>query len=314
MGRTRTGTVYLIHFERPYEHARHYTGWTSDLDARLTEHQAGRGARLMSVIRDAGIGWTLARTWTGTRSRERQLKVQGGASRHCPACKGQPVTASWQPVKPPPVPSLVPGSIAAELTKRQAAALVRELDRGQREAWRIARPGPDYGPRLETACELTKLAAAEKAAQTSLAHERQGEQYRRGPARSMGNMQEQQEVIEAQRAGAKEADEVTMAAIQHGDRDGEQLADWARHASTGLAGAAVTEAERAFAAGFGRQALSLAAEYSRGDRSLAASSREPGAPHPDPALAATGWPTCQHGIYQRTGQPAAAAEREREAG
>ncbi|MEP6697928.1 MAG: hypothetical protein ABJA34_13780, partial [Pseudonocardiales bacterium] len=32
---------------------------------------------------------------------------------------------------------------------------------------------------------------------------------------ALGNMQEQQEVIEAQREGAREADEVTMAAIQH---------------------------------------------------------------------------------------------------
>jgi predicted GIY-YIG superfamily endonuclease len=84
------GTVYLIHFDRPYKHARHYIGWASDLDARLTEHAAGRGARLLAVVKAAGIGWTLARTWTGSRVRERQLKNQGGASRRCPACGVHP--------------------------------------------------------------------------------------------------------------------------------------------------------------------------------------------------------------------------------
>ncbi|MFE3195029.1 hypothetical protein ACFXHA_38905 [Nocardia sp. NPDC059240] len=84
------GTVYLLHFDQPFRHARHYTGWTTDLDARLTEHRAGRGARLLEVLRDNGIGWELARTWAGTRGRERQLKREGGASRRCPKCGVRP--------------------------------------------------------------------------------------------------------------------------------------------------------------------------------------------------------------------------------
>ena len=59
----------------------------SRLIRRLAEHQAGRGARLLQVITQAGIEWTLARTWQGTRERERQLKRQGGASRRCPICR-----------------------------------------------------------------------------------------------------------------------------------------------------------------------------------------------------------------------------------
>lgn len=82
----RDGTVYLLHFDRPYKHAKHYTGWTTDLNTRLADHAAGRGARLIEVIQEAGIGWQLARTWPGTRTRERQLKRQGGASRYCPHC------------------------------------------------------------------------------------------------------------------------------------------------------------------------------------------------------------------------------------
>ena len=80
------GVIYLLHFARPYQHAAHYTGWASDLEQRLAEHTAGRGARLLAVISDAGITWTLARTWEGTRSDERALKRQGGASRRCPLC------------------------------------------------------------------------------------------------------------------------------------------------------------------------------------------------------------------------------------
>jgi predicted GIY-YIG superfamily endonuclease len=83
------GTVYLLHFERPYRHARHYTGWTRDLDARLKLHQRGAGARLLEVVAGAGISWTLARTWEGDRTRERQLKRQGGASRRCPICQAK---------------------------------------------------------------------------------------------------------------------------------------------------------------------------------------------------------------------------------
>jgi predicted GIY-YIG superfamily endonuclease len=84
------GTVYLLHFDRPFRHARHYCGWTRDLDARLAEHAAGSGANLLAVIAREGIGYRLARTWPGTRARERQIKRQGGLSRCCPMCGVRP--------------------------------------------------------------------------------------------------------------------------------------------------------------------------------------------------------------------------------
>jgi predicted GIY-YIG superfamily endonuclease len=90
--RGRLGVVYLLHFDRPYRHAGHYTGWTTNLDARLARHILGDGARLIQVIEQAGIGWTLARTWPGTRNTERALKRQGGASRRCPLCGITPRT------------------------------------------------------------------------------------------------------------------------------------------------------------------------------------------------------------------------------
>ena len=87
---TERGCVYLLHFDRPYRHAAHYTGWTANLFNRIEAHENGRGARLLAVVRDAGIGFTLARIWPGTRDRERALKRQGGASRRCPLCGVRP--------------------------------------------------------------------------------------------------------------------------------------------------------------------------------------------------------------------------------
>lgn len=86
-GRCSTvGVVYLLHFDRRYVHAGHYIGWTTDLPARLAQHATGHGARLLQVVHEAGITWTLARIWPGGRTRERALKRQGGASRRCPLC------------------------------------------------------------------------------------------------------------------------------------------------------------------------------------------------------------------------------------
>lgn len=82
----RQPVVYLLHFDQRYRHAGHYTG-TEDLAARLARHAVGDGARLLEVVHQAGITWQLARIWPGPRARERQLKRQGGASRHCPLCK-----------------------------------------------------------------------------------------------------------------------------------------------------------------------------------------------------------------------------------
>jgi hypothetical protein len=61
------GIIYLLHLDRPYKHARHYLGWASNLEARLAPHADGTGANLLRVAKEAGIGWTLARTWPGDR-------------------------------------------------------------------------------------------------------------------------------------------------------------------------------------------------------------------------------------------------------
>lgn len=85
----RNRVVYLIHFDRPYKQARHYIGSAQDLAARLEQHSAGHGARLMTVIKDAGITWTLARTWQGGRRLERRIKNRKEAPALCPICSGE---------------------------------------------------------------------------------------------------------------------------------------------------------------------------------------------------------------------------------
>jgi predicted GIY-YIG superfamily endonuclease len=80
------GQVYVLHLDRPLEHARHYVGWASNLEARLAHHAAGTGARLLQVCRERGIGWKLAAAMPGTRSDERRMKRNRWATRWCPEC------------------------------------------------------------------------------------------------------------------------------------------------------------------------------------------------------------------------------------
>ena len=80
---------YLLHFTEKYQHAGHYLGFSPNIAARLQEHEAGHGARLTQVVRDAGIGWQLVRVWPkATRRDERRLKNRGSRRCHYLVCKG----------------------------------------------------------------------------------------------------------------------------------------------------------------------------------------------------------------------------------
>lgn len=90
-------TVYLLHLNRPMSRgvngkgqaltARHYLGFTNDLARRLQEHSDGRGARLLQVCQELGIGFSLARTWSGgNRAFERRIKRCHNTPRLCPVC------------------------------------------------------------------------------------------------------------------------------------------------------------------------------------------------------------------------------------
>ena len=92
------GVIYMLHFHQPYKHAMHYVGWTEDLLHRLDRHASGTGARLVEVIWQAGIGFTLVRICEGTRHTERAIKHAGGATRYCPACTSHPRNGHWSPI------------------------------------------------------------------------------------------------------------------------------------------------------------------------------------------------------------------------
>src|SRR5205085_2158791 len=82
--------VYLLHLDRPFKHAKHYLGFSMNLEARLQCHRNGNGARFMEVVSQAGIGFTLARlwrcdTWEEGRALERKLKKQHSPLL-CPLC------------------------------------------------------------------------------------------------------------------------------------------------------------------------------------------------------------------------------------
>jgi hypothetical protein len=84
--------IYLLHFDPPYRHARHYLGFTArdGLAARIVEHASG-GAKASPLIRAAmrqGSVISIARVWpAGDRKLERRLKNQGGLARQCPICR-----------------------------------------------------------------------------------------------------------------------------------------------------------------------------------------------------------------------------------
>jgi len=88
MDENTPGFVYLLHFDKPYKHAQHYLGWTSDLERRLRSHRSGNRnyCVLTSVITWEGIAWRVARLWSGTLGLEKKLKRQKGNKRLCPIC------------------------------------------------------------------------------------------------------------------------------------------------------------------------------------------------------------------------------------
>jgi predicted GIY-YIG superfamily endonuclease len=184
------GTVYLIHFDTPYKHARHYTGWASDLERRVADHRAGRGARLMEVIKDAGISWDVVRTWEGTRNLERAIKDRHEAPRLCPECSPHPFPLDTdrlmarqaearasalesQPARElQPVPVLVPepGASLPPVWPGQPASpdVYRELDEATNslvDGWRAAPAAAE--PELHSSA-AAPVAAAEPEAELEL--------------------------------------------------------------------------------------------------------------------------------------------------
>ena len=85
------GVIYLLHFERSYHHARHYLGYTDDLEARVAAHRAGHGSPLVAAAVRDGIEFCVAATWPGDRHEERRLhRYRNSPRRLCPICRAEP--------------------------------------------------------------------------------------------------------------------------------------------------------------------------------------------------------------------------------
>jgi predicted GIY-YIG superfamily endonuclease len=84
----RLGTVYLLHFNRPYHHARHYVGFTTNIERRVKRHQDGRGSPLIEAAISAGIEFTVARLWNNVTGRFERRIHEMEARLLCPMCVG----------------------------------------------------------------------------------------------------------------------------------------------------------------------------------------------------------------------------------
>jgi len=87
------GVIYLLHFEAPLHHARHYVGFCSSyegLESRLAYHEKGEGSRLLRAVGAVGIPWAVVRIWKGTRTDERGIKNHGHSGEYCPVCNVTP--------------------------------------------------------------------------------------------------------------------------------------------------------------------------------------------------------------------------------
>lgn len=97
--RKLAGTVYLLHFDNPISHARHYLGFAEELMPRLHAHRFGHGARLTQVACERGVSFQLVRAWKGSRRDERKLKNQKNAPRFCPYCNDAPRSPKLEEIR-----------------------------------------------------------------------------------------------------------------------------------------------------------------------------------------------------------------------
>jgi predicted GIY-YIG superfamily endonuclease len=87
----KTSWIYVLHFDAPICHARHYSGSTDDLARRLADHIHGVAAKLTAEVRRRGITFRLGSLYVvhpGERPRqvERRMKNNNNGPKHCCIC------------------------------------------------------------------------------------------------------------------------------------------------------------------------------------------------------------------------------------
>lgn len=84
------GYVYVLCFDRPFSHARHYIGCTTDPRGRMRCHARGRGATIVRRAAEQGIGFSVGAVGSCSlavlRRLERHAKDWKNAERFCERC------------------------------------------------------------------------------------------------------------------------------------------------------------------------------------------------------------------------------------
>jgi len=81
--------VYLLHFDRPFRHMRHYVGAAADLLAlELLIANPGMHTRSSMLIaaKKAGVRFTIGRIWRGGAERADLVRSHQNHTRHCDIC------------------------------------------------------------------------------------------------------------------------------------------------------------------------------------------------------------------------------------
>jgi nicotinamidase-related amidase len=83
--------VYLLHFDPPYKHAKHYLGFSEDIPGRIRAHVTRNGSPLVAAAKAQGSRVILTRVWPSAhRDDERRLKRQRhGLGYFCPRCNAK---------------------------------------------------------------------------------------------------------------------------------------------------------------------------------------------------------------------------------
>jgi len=89
---------YILHFDRPFHHAKHYVGSADNVTERVAKHQSDQcDVKILIAAKAQGIGFTLAKTMRNSRkgrankTKEYRIKASGGVGKQglCPICKRQ---------------------------------------------------------------------------------------------------------------------------------------------------------------------------------------------------------------------------------
>src|SRR5262249_30881380 len=148
----------------------------------------------------------------------------------------------------------------------------------------------EYEARFQTAAECNEVAA-------DVVHETLANGMRR-PAEPtadfLARAKAEAQAAEAKRAGFQTADQLIRAQADAGMSQ-DAIAGHRKDTAAGL----LSDAQPADGQAFAREYADTAGTYLRDLKELDQPGLTPGAPHPDPSLAAKGWHVCDHGIYTR---------------